>query len=123
MAKHSPGFLALVEDARSRVREISVDEYAALREGGQSHLLVDVREDGEWSAGHAAGATHIGKGVIERDIEGLVPDKQTKLILYCGGGYRSLLSGDALQKMGYEEVLSLSGGWKAWKERGLPVES
>jgi rhodanese-related sulfurtransferase len=119
---HSPGFLALVEDAKTRVREIRIGEYAAMKEGGAPHLLVDIREESEWAAGHAAGAIYIGKGVIERDIEAKVPDKSTTLVLYCGGGYRSALAGDMLQKMGYRDVFSLAGGWRAWNEAGLPVE-
>lgn len=117
--KHSPGFLAIVEDAKSRVTEITVEEYQSLRE---SHVLVDVREDSEWNAGHAAGAVHLGKGIIERDIENTVPDKQAKIVLYCGGGYRSALAADALMKMGYRQPLSLAGGWRAWNEAGMPVE-
>jgi rhodanese-related sulfurtransferase len=118
--KHSEGFLALVNDAKSRVKEISIDQYKELpREG---HLLIDVREDNEWAAGHAAGAIHLGKGIIERDIETKVPGKSATLVLYCGGGYRSALVADALQKMGYENPISLDGGWRAWNEAGLAVE-
>ncbi|HLH39197.1 MAG TPA: rhodanese-like domain-containing protein [Bryobacteraceae bacterium] len=117
---HSPGFLNLVNDARSRIREINIDEYRKLpREG---HLLIDVREDNEYAAGHAAGAIHLSKGIIERDIETRVPDKSTTLVLYCGGGFRSALAADALQKMGYQNVISLDGGWRAWNSAGLPVE-
>jgi len=117
---HSPGFLKLVNDAKSRIREINIDEYRKMpREG---HLLIDVREDNEYAAGHAAGAIHLGKGIIERDIETRVPDKSTTLVLYCGGGFRSALAADALQKMGYRNVLSLDGGWRAWNSAGLPVE-
>ena len=117
---HNPGFLALVNDAKSRVKEISIDQYKELpREG---HLLIDVREDNEWAAGHAAGAIHLGKGIIERDIETKVPDKAATLVLYCGGGYRSALVADALQKMGYQNPISLDGGWRAWNEAGLAVE-
>ena len=119
---HNPAFLALVDDAKSRVREIDMDEYRRWREAGDTHLLVDVREDSEWSAGHAAGAVHLGKGVIERDIEKTVPDKLTKMVLYCGGGFRSALAADALQKMGYGNVYSLDGGWRAWQSAGLPEE-
>jgi rhodanese-related sulfurtransferase len=88
----------------------------------EKHLLIDTREDSEWAAGHAAGAMHVGKGVIERDIEAKVPDKNATIVLYCGGGYRSALAADALQKMGYKNVISLDGGWRAWQEAGLPVE-
>lgn len=120
--KHTPGFLAIVEDARSRVTEVSAEEYRALQDSGEPHLLIDVREESEWAAGHAAGAMHLGKGVIERDIETRVPDTDALLVLYCGGGYRSALSADALQKMGYRRVRSLAGGWRAWQEAGLAVE-
>ncbi|HYE64698.1 MAG TPA: rhodanese-like domain-containing protein [Pyrinomonadaceae bacterium] len=120
--KHSAGFLRLVDDAKSRIREVSVEEARARISSGEGVRLIDVREDNEWEAGHAAGAEHLGKGIIERDIEGRVPDKKTELILYCGGGYRSALAADALQRMGYENVYSMAGGWKAWKESGAPVE-
>jgi rhodanese-related sulfurtransferase len=115
---HTPGFLAIVNDSKSRVREIDIDGYKKIG----SHTLVDVREDSEFAAGHAAGAVHIGKGVIERDIESKVPDKSTPLVLYCGGGFRSALAADALQKMGYTDVVSLDGGWRAWNAAGLPTE-
>ncbi len=117
--KHSPGFLAIVDDAKSRVQEMTVGEYKAL---GEPHVLVDVREDSEWNAAHAAGSIHLGKGIIERDIENTVPDKDAKIVLYCGGGYRSALAADALMKMGYRNPVSLAGGWRAWNEAGLPVE-
>lgn len=116
---HGPGFLALVNDAKSRVAELDIAGYRKLpREG---HLLIDVREDHEWAAGHAAGAVHMSKGTIERDIETRVPDTSTKMVLYCGGGYRSALVADALGRMGYRDVISLDGGWRAWNEAGLPV--
>lgn len=114
---HSPGFLALVDDAKSRIRQVDIDEYLAMRK--QPHILVDTREDREWEAGHAAGAIHLSKGIIERDIESRVPDKSTTMVLYCGGGFRSALSADLLQKMGYTNVISLDGGWRAWNEAGL----
>ncbi len=121
--KHSEGFLKLVDDAKSRVREVSVaDTQQRMRENHETKLI-DVREDKEWDAAHAAGAIHLGKGIIERDIETTVPDKNTELILYCGGGYRSALAGDALQRMGYTNVFSMAGGWKAWQEEGGEVES
>jgi rhodanese-related sulfurtransferase len=88
----------------------------------EGHMLIDTREDSEWAAGHAAGAVHLSKGIIERDIETKVPDKSKTLVLYCGGGFRSALAADALQKMGYQDVISLDGGWRAWNEAGLPVE-
>ena len=116
---HNPGFLALVQQAKSRVKEIDVEQYQKMpREG---HLLVDVREDREWAEGHAAGAIHMSKGIIERDIETRVPDTATTMVLYCGGGYRSALVADALERMGYHNVISLDGGWRAWNEAGLPV--
>ena len=120
--KHSEGFLKLVDDAKSRIREVTVEETRARLTSGEGVRLIDVREDHEWEAGHAKGAEHLGKGIIERDIEQKVPDKKTELILYCGGGYRSALAADALQRMGYENVYSMAGGWKAWKEAGAPVE-
>ena len=120
--EHSEGFLKLAEEARRRIREVSVEETRERLEAGEGARLIDVREDREWEAGHAAGAEHLGKGVIERDIERLVPDKSTELILYCGGGYRSALAAEVLQRMGYYDVSSMSGGWKAWKEAGAPVE-
>ena len=119
---HNPGFLAIVDDAKSRVKQMDIDKYRALRESGEQHLLVDVREESEWNAGHAAGSMHLGKGIIERDVESKVPDRATKMVLYCGGGYRSALAADNLQKMGYTDVTSLDGGWRAWTQAGLPVE-
>jgi rhodanese-related sulfurtransferase len=118
--KHSEGFLKLVNDAKTRVREIDVAQ-TRKRIGGKGALLIDVREDDEWRAGHARGAEHLGKGIIERDIETKVPNKNTEMILYCGGGYRSALAADALQKMGYKNVYSMEGGWSAWKESGAPI--
>jgi rhodanese-related sulfurtransferase len=119
--KHSPGFLKIVDDAKSRVRELNVEEARKQLQSGKARLI-DVREESEWEAGHALGAQHIGKGVIERDIEQKVPDKNSELILYCGGGFRSALSADNLQKMGYTNVASMSGGWRAWQAAGAPVE-
>ncbi|HZT40274.1 MAG TPA: rhodanese-like domain-containing protein [Bryobacteraceae bacterium] len=120
--QHNPAFLALVNDAKSRIQQIDIEGYKRLAQSGEPFILIDTREDNEWNAGHAAGAMHLGKGVIERDIETAVPDKNAKLVLYCGGGFRSALAADALQKMGYTNVLSLDGGWRAWKEAGLPIE-
>lgn len=120
--KHSPGFLKLVDAAKSRVREVSVEETRRELEAGKAHVI-DVREESEWVAGHARGAEHLGKGVIERDIEARVPDQDTRIILYCGGGFRSALAADSLQKMGYTNVSSMAGGWRAWKEAGAPVDS
>ncbi|MBI2889846.1 MAG: sulfurtransferase [Nitrospirae bacterium] len=119
---HSPGFLAIVAEAKTRIREIGIEEVAEKQERGESFCLVDVREDSEWDAGHIAGAVHIGKGVMERDIESKIPDPKTEIVLYCGGGYRSALAADALQKMGYRRVSSMAGGWRAWTEAGLPTD-
>jgi rhodanese-related sulfurtransferase len=119
---HNQAFLQLVKDAKTRVKEIDINEYQRLKQAGEPHLLVDVREDSEWAAGHAAGSMHLGKGVIERDIEAKVPDKNTKLVLYCGGGFRSALAADNLQKMGYTDAISLDGGWRAYSQSGLPIE-
>jgi rhodanese-related sulfurtransferase len=119
---HSPGFLALVDEAKKRVREIDIEEYKRLRSAGEAGQLVDVREDHEWDAAHAAGAMHLSRGIIERDIEVTFPDRDTKLVLYCGGGYRSALATDNLQKMGYTNVISLDGGWRAIEASGLPLE-
>jgi rhodanese-related sulfurtransferase len=118
--KHTEGFLKLVDDAKSRVREVDVEQtLERVREGAR---LIDVREDNEWQRGHAAGAEHMGRGIIERDIETAVPEHSAELILYCGGGYRSALAADNLQRMGYSNVYSLAGGWKAWNDAGAPVE-
>jgi rhodanese-related sulfurtransferase len=118
--EHTKEFLEITSDAKSRVKEISVDETLERIKRGAN--LIDVREDSEWEAGHARGATHIGRGVIERDIVGKFPDKDSELILYCGGGYRSALAADNLQKMGYRNVFSMAGGWTAWQESGAPTE-
>ncbi|MGC2658000.1 MAG: rhodanese-like domain-containing protein [Bryobacteraceae bacterium] len=118
---HSEGFLALVHDAKSRIREIDIEEYKRLREANEAGQLVDVREDNEWDAAHAEGAIHLSKGIIERDIETTYPDKDTKLVLYCGGGYRSALATDSLGKMGYRNIISLDGGWRAIEASGLPI--
>jgi rhodanese-related sulfurtransferase len=120
---HDPGFLQLVNDAKSRVRETDMAGYKEMTARGEEHVLVDVREDHEWSAGHVKGAVHMSKGTIERDIEGQYPDKETTLVLYCGGGFRSALVADNLQKMGYRNPVSLDGGWRALKESGLELES
>lgn len=119
--KHSEGFLKLVNDAKRRVREITVADTRARLAADQKVQLIDVREDNEWRGGHAVGAKHLGKGIIERDIEQQVPDKATELILYCGGGFRSALVADVLQQMGYTNAWSMAGGWKAWKDSGAPV--
>ena len=116
---HNPGFLALVNDAKSQIKQIDIAEYQKMPRDG--HVLIDVREDREWSDGHAAGAVHLSKGVIERDIESEIPDKSTTMVLYCGGGFRSALTAAELQKMGYTNVISLDGGWRAWNQAGLPI--
>lgn len=120
--KHSPAFLKLVDDAKSRIAQIDIEGYRMMVEAGEPHVLVDVREESEWAAGHVKGAVHMSKGTIERDIESKVPDPGTKLVLYCGGGFRSALVADNLQKMGYRQPISLDGGWRALKESGLPLE-
>lgn len=119
--KHSEGFLKLVNGAKSRIREVTVDETKERMKANNSVRLIDVREDNEWQAAHAAGAEHLGKGIIERDIEERVPEKDTRIILYCGGGFRSALAADVLQQLGYTNVYSMAGGWKAWKDSGAPV--
>jgi rhodanese-related sulfurtransferase len=119
---HSPGFLSLVNDAKSRVKEIDIERYKEMAASGDPHVLVDIREDSEWAAGRVAGAVHLGKGIIERDIEQTAPDKDTTLVLYCGGGFRSALAADALQKMGYTNAISLDGGWRALQTSGLALE-
>ena len=123
MAKqHPPGFLKICADAKTRVKECTVDDVVARQKAGEKFVLVDVREESEYAAGHAPGAMHLGKGVIERDVEMKIPDPATPIVLYCGGGYRSALSADNLQKMGYTNVISMDGGWRAWTEKGLGVE-
>jgi rhodanese-related sulfurtransferase len=119
---HNPGFLKLVNEAKGHVKEMNLPEYLEMRKAGEPHVLVDTREDNEWAAGHVAGAVHLSKGIIERDIETKIPDVETKLILYCGGGFRSALVAENLQRMGYTNAISLDGGWRALKESGLPLE-
>ena len=121
--KHNPGFLKLVDAARTRVKECSVAEAKARLDRGEVAQFIDVREDHEFAKEHAKGARHVGKGIIERDIETLVPDKRAAILLYCGGGYRSALAADALTQMGYTSVTSMDGGIKAWREAGYPMES
>src|SRR5215469_12087316 len=120
--QHNTAFLALVNDAKSRIRQMNIGQYQQLAASGAAHVLIDTREDSEWAAGHAKGAIHLGKGIIERDIESKIPQRDTQMVLYCGGGYRSALAADALQKMGYTNAISLDGGWRAYQEAGLPVE-
>ena len=120
--QHSPQFLKLVNDAKTRVKETNVADVKRRMGSGEKFLLVDVREDHEWVKGHLPGAVHMGRGIIERDIETHVPDTGAKVILYCGGGFRSALVADNLQKMGYTNVESMDGGWRGWNEAGLPTE-
>ena len=119
--QHSPRFLRIVEDAKKRVHETSVDEVKAKIDRGEKFLLVDVREESEFAKDHLPGAMHLGKGIIERDVEERVPDLTTPMVLYCGGGFRSALAADNLQKMGYTNVLSLDGGIRGWREKGFPL--
>ena len=119
--KHSPQFLKLVNDAKTRVKETNVADVKRRMDSGEKFLLVDVREDNEWANGHLPGAVHMGRGIIERDVETAVPDSSTKMILYCGGGFRSAMVADNLQKMGYSDVESMDGGWRGWTEAGLPT--
>jgi rhodanese-related sulfurtransferase len=121
--KHNQGFLMLVDAARARVKECSIAEAKKRLDAGEVAHFFDVREDHEFAKDHARGARHVGKGIIERDIETLVPDKQAPILLYCGGGFRSALAADALQQMGYTNVVSMDGGIKAWREAGYPMES
>lgn len=118
---HSPGFLKIVQDAKTRVREISIDEVKAKLDRRDKVLLVDVREESEFAQDHLPGAVHLGKGIIERDIEERIPDPHTPMVLYCGGGFRSALAADNLQKMGYNQVLSMDGGIREWREKGFPL--
>ncbi|HYL15380.1 MAG TPA: rhodanese-like domain-containing protein [Terriglobales bacterium] len=119
--QHSPRFLKIVEDAKKRVRETNIDEVKAKLDRGEKFVLVDVREESEYAKDHLPGAIHLGKGVIERDIEERVPDLNTPMILYCGGGFRSALAADNLQKMGYKNVISMDGGVRGWREKGFPM--
>ena len=119
--QHPPRFLKIVDDARSRIRETNVNEIKKRMDRGDKFLLVDVREESEFAKDHLPGAIHLGKGVIERDIEGRVPDLNTEMILYCGGGFRSALAADNLQKMGYTNAISMDGGIRDWRERNFPL--
>ncbi len=121
MAKHAPGFLKLVEGVRGRIRESDIDDVKRRLDRGEHFHLIDVREESEWAGGHLPGAIHLGRGIIERDIEARIPDRDQPIILYCGGGFRSALSADNLQQMGYTRVLSMDGGFRAWKEAGYPI--
>src|ERR1700685_168935 len=121
MAHHPPRFLKIVDDARTRVRETNVDAVKKRIGGGEKFLLVDVREESEYAKDHLPGAIHLGKGIIERDIEERIPDPHTPMVLYCGGGFRSALAADNLQKMGFGNVLAMDGGIREWREKGLPL--
>ena len=122
MAKHTPAFLKIVEDAKTRIKELTVDDVRRKQERGERFHLIDVREDHEWAKGHLPGATHLGKGIIERDVETKIPDTRAEIILYCGGGFRSALAADNLQRMGYTNVYSMDGGYRGWTDAGLAVE-
>jgi rhodanese-related sulfurtransferase len=121
--KHTPGFLAIVSDAKTRVKEMNFQEVKQKLDAGEKFTLVDVREDNEWARGHLPGAVHLSKGIIERDIETAIPDKSTPLVLYCGGGFRSALAADNLGKMGYTNCISMDGGWRSWTGAGFPTET
>lgn len=120
--KHAPRFLQIVNESRARVRELTVDDVKQKLARNEQFKLIDVREESEWAGGHLPGASHLGKGIIERDIEATIPDTGTEIVLYCGGGYRSALAADNLQKMGYTNVYSMDGGFRGWKEASLPIE-
>jgi rhodanese-related sulfurtransferase len=119
--QHSPRFLKIVEETRKRIREVTIDDVKAKLDRGEKFLLVDVREESEYAADHLPGAVHLGKGIIERDVEQRVPDPATPMVLYCGGGFRSALAADNLQEMGYTQVLSMDGGIRGWREKGFPL--
>ncbi|MGA2982674.1 MAG: rhodanese-like domain-containing protein [Terriglobia bacterium] len=119
--KHAPEFLKLVDDAKARIRQSNVQEVKQRLDAKDTLTLIDVREEGEWAKGHLPGAVHLCKGIIERDIENAVPGKATPIVLYCGGGFRSALVADNLQKMGYINVISMDGGWRGWTESGFPT--
>jgi rhodanese-related sulfurtransferase len=119
--QHSPAFLKIVNDAKTRIRETTTDQVKAKMERGEKFTLVDVREESEFAQDHLPNAIHLGKGVIERDVEARIPDPQSPLVLYCGGGYRSALAADNLQKMGYQNVLSMDGGIREWREKNYPL--
>lgn len=119
---HSPGFLRIVDEARTRIQELTVDDVKAMLDRGEVFHLVDVREESEWHGGHLPRARHLAKGIIERDIEVAIPERDARIVLYCGGGYRSALATDSLQQMGYSNVFSMDGGWRGWNERDFPTE-
>jgi rhodanese-related sulfurtransferase len=120
--QHSPGFLTLVSEAKRRIRETTIEKVKERLDRGETFLLVDTREESEWQRGHLPSAIHLSKGIIERDVEQRIPDKDAPIVLYCGGGFRSALAADSLQKMGYTKVESMDGGWREWLEAGYPTE-
>jgi rhodanese-related sulfurtransferase len=120
--KHAPGFLKLVNDAKTRIREVTVEDVKAMFDRGDRFELIDTREDNEFARGHLPSARHLSKGIIERDIEAAVPNRRTRIVLYCGGGFRSALAADNLQRMGYTNVVSMDGGWREWTDRLFPIE-
>jgi rhodanese-related sulfurtransferase len=122
MKQHAQGFLGLVKEVMARIKEVTADDVNAMLSRKEKLVLIDVREDNEWAAGHITGAQHLGRGIIERDIEKVIPDKETRIVLYCGGGYRSALSADSLQKMGYTNVFSMAGGWSGWCQKQYTVD-
>lgn len=122
MAAHNPGFLKAVESAKQNIRECTIEEVQKWRAQGKAFQFVDCREDNEWAAGRAQGAIHIGKGVLERDVESIIPDRSTEIVIYCGGGFRSALAAESLQKMGYTNVISMDGGIRAWRAAHLPED-
>jgi rhodanese-related sulfurtransferase len=121
MPDHPEGFLRLVKEAKTRIKEEDFRDIKKKLDAGEPMIIIDTREDNEWARGHIPNAVHLGKGVIERDIEKAIPDKDATLVLYCGGGYRSALAADSLQKMGYRNVISMDGGWRGWTEAGFPT--
>ena len=121
MPDHPEGFLKLVKEAKTRIKEEDFRDIKKKFDAGEPMTIIDTREDNEWARGHIPNAVHLGKGVIERDIEKAIPDKDATLVLYCGGGYRSALAADNLQKMGYRNVISMDGGWRGWTEAGFPT--
>ena len=121
MAKHSPRFLQIVDEARKNIREVTVDDVKKMLDRGEKFHLVDVREESEWAKDHLPGAIHLGKGIIERDVEERLPDTSATIVLYCGGGYRCALAADNLRKMGYQHVISMDGGIRGWRDKGYPL--
>jgi rhodanese-related sulfurtransferase len=119
--QHAEGFLKVVKDAKTRIKEEDYREIKKKLDAGEKMIIVDTREDNEWARGHVPNAIHLSKGIIERDIESVIPDKEATIVLYCGGGYRSALAADSIQKMGYRNVISMDGGWRGWTESGFPV--